>query len=381
MEAASTTLQRDAARARLERMLREGELPGAQYVAVSARETLLDLQVGVADVATGEPLRRETLQMAYSLTKAVTTIAVMQLVDAGKLELDAALSGSWPDHPYGSEVTLRSLLAHTSGVPNPLPLAWFALEGEPLDREERLRDTLKRSPKRSGVPGAAYGYSNVGYWLLEKAIEAASGQDFASYVEQAIFAPLGLGGGAIAFDLPLASISATGHARRFTLMNLVLHALTPARYWVAPHRGWSRTARVRSIGLGYGGMFASAAALAPLLQDLLRLQPELLSRRARAEMFSAQRTRRGKIVGALGWVSGELGGVRYLGKQGGGLGFHGNLRLYPECDLATVLLCNSTEIAPGPIDARSDALDAALIGPDTLEITAHSAAAAKHQLW
>ena len=61
----------------------------------------------------------------------------------------------------------------------------------------------------------------------------------------------------------------------------------------------------------------------------------------------------------LGWVQGSLGGARYVGKQGGGLGFHGNVRIYPERGIATVLLANRTEIAPGPIDARSDALDEA----------------------
>jgi hypothetical protein len=57
-------------------------------------------------------------------------------------------------------------------------------------------------------------------------------------------------------------------------------------------------------------------------------------------------------------VTGELDGVRYFGKQGGGLGFHGNVRVYPKLGVATVLLANRTEISPGPIDARSDAIDA-----------------------
>src|SRR5262245_43928983 len=98
----------------IERALREQGLPGAQYLAVNAERTLLDLQVGVGDVATGEPMLRETLQMSYSVTKVVTAVAVMQLVDAGKIELEASLSRYWPEHPYGAAVTIRSLVAHTS---------------------------------------------------------------------------------------------------------------------------------------------------------------------------------------------------------------------------------------------------------------------------
>ena len=52
----------------------------------------------------------------------------------------------------------------------------------------------------------------------------------------------------------------------------------------------------------------------------------------------------------------------YLGKQGGGLGFHGNVRLYPERGIGTVLLINSTEASAAPIDRRSDALDSLVLG-------------------
>jgi D-alanyl-D-alanine carboxypeptidase len=350
------------AREHLGRMVREQQLPGAQYVAVSADRTLLDVQVGVADVATGERMHAATLQMAYSVTKAVTAIAVMQLAGAGRVDLDAPLSRYVPSHPYGPTVTVRSLLAHTSGVPNPLPLDWFVLQGEPPDREAALRRVLREHAELDDPAGEAYGYSNIGYWLLEKVIEAASGQDYGRYVEQHVFAPLGVPASALSFDAIEGRPNATGHSRRFSPMNLLLHLMTPSRYWADPHRQWSRTARVQPLGRGYGGLFCSASALAPVLQDLLREEPRLLSARARDRMFTEERTSDGKPTGStLGFVIGELDGVRYFGKQGGGLGFHGNVRIYPQLGLATVLLANRTEISPGPIDARSNALDAGFV--------------------
>lgn len=205
-------------RSLLGRMVRDQELPGAQYVALDADRVRLEAHVGVADVATGQPMQGGTLQMAYSLTKVVTAIAVMQLADADKLDLD-----------------------------------------DP---------------------------------------------------------------------------------------------------------------RVESLGRGYGGLWSSASALAAVLQDLLRVRPKLLSASARDQMLTEQRTSDGKpTASTLGWVIGELNGVRDFGKQGGGLGFHGNARIYPELGLATLLLCNRTELTPGPIDARSDVLDAALV--------AHGRAAAR----
>ena len=350
------------ARAQLGRWVHEQELPGVQYIALNAERRLLDVQVGVADVATSERMQDATLLMAYSVTKAVTAIAVMQLVDASRLDLDAPLSRYWAAHPYGTSVTIRSLLAHTSGVPNPMPLDWFVVEGEPLDREAALRDVLARHPKRKAAVGKAYGYSNIGYWLLEKAIEAASGMDYARYIEQHVFGALAIPSDAAVFSLGAQRSLATGHSRRFTPMNLVLHMMTPRRYWVGPHHRWSRAAHVLPIGRGYGGLFCSAGTLAPILQDLLRAQPALMSAHARDEMFSEQRTNDGRgVAGTLGFVIGELDGARYVGKQGGGIGFHGNVRIYPQLGLATVLSSNRTEISPGPIDARSDAIDAGFV--------------------
>ena len=62
---------------------------------------------------------------------------------------------------------------------------------------------------------------------------------------------------------------------------------------------------------------------------------------------------------------GEVDGVPYFGKQGGGLGYHGNVRIYPTRGVATVLLANSTEVSPGPIDERSDELDLLFVGGTT----------------
>lgn len=346
------------ARRTLQQMVQQKELPGAQYLAVTAQGTLLELHLGRADAAAERPLERDTLQMAYSITKVVTAIAVLQLAGAGKLGLDRPLSDYFAEHTYGPRVTLAMLLAHTAGVPNPMPLDWFALEGEPLERAARLRAVLAGNPRLEAQPGEKYRYSNVGYWLLEKAIEAASGQDYADYVGEHIFAALGIPRAEVSFELPPAPSAAVGHSRRTSWMNPVLWAMTPSRYWAEPADGWSRSERLLPHGRAYGGLFCSAAALAPLLQDLMKPTPRLLSPALRDQMFAEQHTNQGQGTAAtLGWVRGELEGVAYVGKQGGGFGFHGNLRVYRSLGLATVFLANRTEISPGPIDERSDTLD------------------------
>lgn len=363
---ASDTMARRAAaeqvRHVLSRMVHARELPGAQYVAVDGQGTVLALTAGVADARSGQPMDAHTLQMAYSITKVITALAVMQLVERGKLELDQPLSDAYSQHPYGAAITIRMLLAHTAGLPNPMPLHWFARSRAELEREDRLAAILRASPRLTHEPGTRYRYSNVGYWLLERAIERVSAQDYAAYVRHSIFEPVGVAPGAATFELPIAEQMATGHTPRLHPMTMLLRALTPSRYWAAPASRWSRAHALLPHGRAYGGLFCSALALAAVLSDLLSAEPQLLSVPAREQMFCPQRTLAGApISGTLGWVEGQLSGRPYFGKQGGGFGFHGNVRIYPRLGLGTVLLANRTEISPGPIDARSDALDVAWV--------------------
>lgn len=340
------------------RMLSEGSLLGAQYLAVTATERLVDLHCGVRDAATKTPLEPSTAQMAYSVTKAVTVVATLQLAHARGLSLDEPLSERFSAHPYGRGPTVRQLLAHTAGVPSPVPLRWFSIEGETLDRDARLSAVLRAHPRLVAAPGSRFRYSNLGYWLLEKWIEVVAGVDFASYVRAHVLTAATAAGEPAGFDLPAPGRLATGHAARFRPTGLVLRTMTPGRYWAGASGAWRRAARVVPHGRGYGGLFCSARALAPVLADLLRPTPRLLPASLREEMLAAQRDPSGaEIAPGLGWVRGALGGLRYHGKQGGGLGFHGNVRLYPEAQVATVFLANVTEVQPGPIDRRSDELD------------------------
>lgn len=336
----------------------QDELPGVQYVVVDERGVVFETALGVRDVQSRAAMQRTTLQMAYSVTKVVTAIAAMQLVDQGKLELDRSLTSYYPEHPYGDDVTIRSLLAQTSGVPNPMPLDWFAVEGTRVDRDEKLRALLRDNAELDHEPGSAHAYSNLSYFLLEKAIERASGLDYAAYVERNVFSPLAVPVTDATFVLPEPARLATGHSPRYSLSSLVVQWMAPSEYFVGTSGSWRRTARVTPYGRGYGGLFTNAASFAKLLSDLLRDEPAVLTRRARDEMFSVQRTTSGETIAmTLGWVTGELEGVRYFGKQGGGLGFHGNVRVYPDRKLATVLFANRTELTAGAIDARSDELD------------------------
>ncbi len=347
------------ARARLHELTSRAEVPGIQYRVLAPGGVIFAAAAGVRDAATGAPMEETTVQMAYSTTKVITAIAVMQLVERGRLELDAPLGKYFARHPYGDAITIRQLLAHTAGVPAPAPLRWFAVGGEPFDRDEMLRTVLFQNPRLRHLPGRRYAYSNLSYWLLEKAIESASGQDYADCVAEQVFRPLAIPPEETRFSLDGTGVLATGHSARFSAITLLLRVMTPGAYWGQSRGHWRPSARVLTYGRAYGGLLVTATALGAVVQDLLKEKSALLSAASKTALFERQHTTDGRpLNGTLGWVIGDVAGQRYFGKQGGGLGFHANVRLYPERGIATVLLANRTEISAGPIDARSDRLDA-----------------------
>jgi CubicO group peptidase (beta-lactamase class C family) len=332
-------------------------IPGAHYLVVDADGVRVDVRVGLRDAMGGEPPAPNDLWMVGSITKAVTAVATLQLVERGQIALDDPLSLHLPEQPYGDELTIRQLLTHTGGVPNPAPLKWFFVAGEEFDRAAQLETLLKGNPKRTSPPGQRWAYSNLGYWLLEVMIERVTGVDYADHIRASVFAPLGVDGDDVRFDRLPGSRAVRGHSSRWSPTNLAFFALSSSRYWVDPANGFSRHARIRHWGRAYGGLSTTASALGALLSDLLRDEPRVLSPASVQLLFAAQSTTEGPLEHGLGWVIGEAAGHEYRGKQGGALGFHGNIRVYPERGIATVWLANRTEVTTTPIDAISDELD------------------------
>ena len=92
--------------------------PGLRYLVVDPEATLFEYHGGAADLATARPMLAGTTMMAYSMSKTITAAAVLQLVEAKKIGLDDSVS-RYANTPYGDAITVRQLLSHTSGIPNP----------------------------------------------------------------------------------------------------------------------------------------------------------------------------------------------------------------------------------------------------------------------
>ena len=147
--------------------------PGIQYRVVSKQTTLFEFIGGWADIQNQKPMSLNTTLMAYSMTKTFTALAILQLAKQGKLHLDDPISNFLKECPYDKDITIRQLISHTSGIPNPIPLRWVHLIETQENYNERsaLTRVLQNNPRLSFKPGSKYAYSNIGYWLLGMVIE------------------------------------------------------------------------------------------------------------------------------------------------------------------------------------------------------------------
>ncbi|TNC45274.1 serine hydrolase domain-containing protein, partial [Mumia zhuanghuii] len=161
-------------------------LPGATVAVVHDGKTVLT--AGYGHDADGAALDEQSRMRIASVSKSFTAFAVLQLVDAGVVDLDVPVATYVDDFamddPRAADVTVRQLLSHTSGIPSPIIIG-------PADSLEEGAARVA-SWTLAADPGTSYLYSNANYWLAAQLVETVSGMPFADYLEQKVFAPLGM---------------------------------------------------------------------------------------------------------------------------------------------------------------------------------------------
>ena len=177
----------------IERHMDRLNIPGATLAIVEGDKIVHLRGFGQARPG-GEVPSPQTPFFLGSTTKSITALAVMQLVEAGKVELDAPVQRYLPwfrvaDPQASAQMTVRHLLNQTSGLSmlsGLFPLADLDESSGASERQARALSTLKVSRP----VGSAFEYSNTNYSLLGLIIEAASGESYEAYIHGHIFAPL-----------------------------------------------------------------------------------------------------------------------------------------------------------------------------------------------
>jgi CubicO group peptidase (beta-lactamase class C family) len=261
--------------------LRENVFPGAVLLAGSGDVPIFYEAYGKADLFSGRSMTRETVFDLASLTKPLaTTLAVARLVDLGRIDLDFPVA-HWLTGLTGSDkaaVTARQLLSHQSGLPAHRRF-YMALKSLPAPaRKGAVLDLLKKVPLEN-PPGRKVVYSDLGFMLLCRLVEAVTGVSLCDFLKSEIYDPMGIS------DLFFVNLDAKGPMIRH---GYAATELCPLRKRLLIGEVHDDNAWYAGGVDGHAGLFGTASAVFKLLRALAagyRGQRSLFSRRIIGEIF------------------------------------------------------------------------------------------------
>ncbi len=221
---------------------------------------------GLANVEWKIPNTLDTKFRLASMTKQFVGMLVLQMVERGKMALDAKITDYIPEYPkpQGDMITIHHLLANTSGIPHygGIPGFFPKLSRQPYTSEEYMR--LFWELELLFEPGSKFSYSSFGYFLLGVILERVSGETFAQLLHDNIFEPLGMKNSSLDDDKSIVEKRASGYVQNLT--------------------GFENTSfRDMSTAKGAGGMLSSVEDL--FLWDQALYTDKILSKKYRDLLF------------------------------------------------------------------------------------------------
>jgi CubicO group peptidase (beta-lactamase class C family) len=319
---------------RLTALAREHRVPGAA-LAVLHEGDVWDCATGYLNLNTMVEATPESLFQIGSITKVYTTTLIMQLVDAGRVDLDAPIQSYLPavhfaDEGASARVTVRHLLNHTSGVDGD----YFGDFGYGDDAIERYVAACTSLPQLFG-PGDMFSYCNAGFTVLGRLLEVVYGTTYHQVLKDKLVRPL-----------------ATSSPKTL-LQEIVMHRVavghdtdaaggdpTVVTTWSLPHAGTPK-------GSTTCGTASDVVAFARLHldggRDVVSRSSVEAMRRREVELVS---TRPGDEAWGLGWALDTWEGSEVFGHDGGTLGQRAYLRVVPGAGFAAALLTNAYTSGP-----------------------------------
>jgi serine beta-lactamase-like protein LACTB, mitochondrial len=285
--------------------------------------------LGLADLDRRVPVTADTRFGIASVTKAFTGVALLELAQSGRIDLDAPIQKYVPGFPEkpGGVVTPRLLAAHLAGIRHWGPERNEALYARHFDDVMDVIALFKDDPLIA-VPGAAYNYSSYGYNLLAAAIQSVAGEPYQHFIERTILTPLRLG--QTGFDD--VRRQAPGMARRYsfydpkTFAELSDPQLVPA--WDYSHNmaGGNMSSSASDL-VRFGRALRSPGLLTPGALEMLRHRPVVNG--AASPM-------------SFGWFVSEAAEPRRdIHITGSNAGLQASLYVFPDDDLSIAVLANT----------------------------------------
>lgn len=178
----------------IEKTMRENRMPGFAIGIVENGKVIYAKGFGVAKLGENKPITTQSIFHMASVTKPFVATAIMQLVERGKINLDARVTEYLPYFRMKDErfatITVRQMLSHTSGMPDVEDYNWDKPEYDDGALERYVRNLSGLS--LISAPGEKFQYSNIAFEVLGDVIAKVSGESFESYVQRNILKPLGM---------------------------------------------------------------------------------------------------------------------------------------------------------------------------------------------
>lgn len=170
------------------------DVPGVSISILKNGKVVFARGYGQANLAYDIPMTETTGMSIASVSKQFTGMAVMLMVNEGKMDLDADIRTYLPElKDFGTPVTVRNMLNHTTGyreILNFLPMSGWTF-ADAMRNEEPIH-VVNHQAQLQNPPGSEYNYNNTTFMLLARAVERVSGEDWKTFMETRIFRPLGM---------------------------------------------------------------------------------------------------------------------------------------------------------------------------------------------
>ncbi len=310
----------------VQRMMAQEGVVGASVLVARGDKVLLHKGYGFADLGLEAATKEETVYHVVGPMLPFTGIAVLQLMERGKLSLDDDISKYVPEFPLqGHPVTIRQLLNHTSGIVD------YHYLGDPIEATSRQPKALDEvmalyaGKKWVNEPGTKWDWSISGFQLLVTIVERVSGQNFADYVQQNIFGPSG--------------VKSTTYCDDFSLVHGLSHAYRKFEkgYVLANENDMAYNADLR-----FCSTVGDIYQLWKSIQEKKLVEPKTFEMMTTAEGAAAHMSPQdAKLQYGFAMILNHEEEHRRIGQHGSLFGYSGSLYDFPEDGLTIVVLTNT----------------------------------------
>lgn len=331
----SASAQTPALTSEFDKLLSEQFKPGesgATALIAQKGKIVYHKAFGQANLELNVPMQTQTIFRIGSITKQFTAIAILQLMEQGKLNLQDEITKFISDYPtHGHKITVEHLLTHTSGIKSYTDMKEFGDMIQKDMKPEELISFFKNQPM-DFAPGTQWNYNNSGFFLLGYIIEKVSGKTYPDYVEQVFFKPLGMTDSYYGNDAKLIKNRASGYEGG---------------------KNGIQNASPMSMTLPY-----AAGSIQSTVEDLWKWHQavhayRLVKKETLEKAFTPYKLTNGKATNyGYGWFLGDIQGSPTIEHGGGINGFLTSSIYLPKEDVFVAVFSNSTAKSPDNVTAK-----------------------------